>query len=546
MIRNALFIFILLASFSYAKSDKLDKIISLQKSLAKDFIIYQYLQKPSTTSEEATLLLNYVYKLNPKLKKAFYEKIDDAAFKYMYECEHLREKELLNVDKTCQFIALTPIKVEKLSHEEKSELYKNLKDKYETRLTWLKNMLQEDVFNSLLKDPKEFLKLFLQTSKDYNHINFDKPLPEKFLSKLANTKGFEAFVMRVVMDRDFQNLSNSLLLVNPKRKMLSFQSSFYLGILALMRDKNSLALKYFKRSESDAKKPDLKARALFWQYQTKLSDKSLEKLSKSENLNFYSLYARELLHKKDFYIYSPKPFKEELKNYSITDPFTWKFTKKHIKKMSNKRLDAFSKRFFTKATLPYYIYMQQRVHGYKRNYFITPYEQYINNLDEKRKTLIYAIARQESRCIPCDISTSYALGMMQFMPFLAKATAKDMDFKGFNYQDMFKPDIALNFANYHLEYLETNLKKPLFIAYGYNGGIGFTKRLFTQKHLFKKGKYEPFLSMELIDYAESREYGKKVLANYAVYGKMFGLNITLEDLLQNLTSPFEQTSQSQE
>jgi len=34
-----------------------------------------------------------------------------------------------------------------------------------------------------------------------------------------------------------------------------------------------------------------------------------------------------------------------------------------------------------------------------------------------RKALMLAIARQESKFIPASISRSFALGMMQFMPF---------------------------------------------------------------------------------------------------------------------------------
>ncbi|MBS9778759.1 MAG: hypothetical protein KGV58_00450 [Campylobacteraceae bacterium] len=105
---------------------------------------------------------------------------------------------------------------------------------------------------------------------------------------------------------------------------------------------------------------------------------------------------------------------------------------------------------------------------------------------------------------------------------------------GFKYFDMFKPQIALKFANSHLDYLEKHLHEPLFIAYAYNGGIGFTKRLFTQKGLFKKGKYEPYMSMELINYKESREYGKKVITNYAQYAKLYNLPIKLSHLYKNL------------
>ncbi len=119
------------------------------------------------------------------------------------------------------------------------------------------------------------------------------------------------------------------------------------------------------------------------------------------------------------------------------------------------------------------------------------------------------------------------------MPFLAKATAKVKRIKDFDLDDMFKPAIAYGFAYDHIDYLKKKLKHPLFIAYAYNGGIGFTKRM-LKSGLFKKNKYEPFLSMELVPYDESRRYAKKVLANYIIYKNILGEKVTLKALLKKL------------
>jgi soluble lytic murein transglycosylase len=69
------------------------------------------------------------------------------------------------------------------------------------------------------------------------------------------------------------------------------------------------------------------------------------------------------------------------------------------------------------------------------------------------------------------------------------------------------------------------------VAYAYNGGIGFVRRKVLPKFKYM-GKYEPFLSMELIPYDESREYGKKVIANYVIYSQIFEKNITLHQVLK--------------
>jgi len=98
-------------------------------------------------------------------------------------------------------------------------------------------------------------------------------------------------------------------------------------------------------------------------------------------------------------------------------------------------------------------------------------------------------------------------------------------FKQFDY----KENIALGAK--HLKWLFSKLQNPLMVAYAYNGGIGFVKRKVMPKFKYQ-GKYEPFLSMELVPYDESRKYGKKVITNFVIYSKIFGKKITLHQLLK--------------
>jgi soluble lytic murein transglycosylase len=135
---------------------------------------------------------------------------------------------------------------------------------------------------------------------------------------------------------------------------------------------------------------------------------------------------------------------------------------------------------------------------------------------------VYAIARQESRFIPASVSRSYALGAMQLMPFLVRSMRGDV-FRQFDYTQ----NVILGAK--HLKWLFKKLQNPLFVAYAYNGGIGFTKRKVVS--LFEK--YPLFLAMELVPYDESREYAKKVIANYVIYSQIFGnKNLTLHKLLK--------------
>ena len=151
------------------------------------------------------------------------------------------------------------------------------------------------------------------------------------------------------------------------------------------------------------------------------------------------------------------------------------------------------------------------------------------------QALLYALGRQESLFIPTAISTSYALGVMQLMPFNVTAIAKQMgESEKITYQDMFDPAINIPYAEYFTRPLLKEFKHPLFISYAYNGGPGFTRRLLETKQLFKKDNpLDPWYSMEMIPYEETRKYGKKVLANYIIYQKSFGKEIDIQKTLQD-------------
>jgi soluble lytic murein transglycosylase len=109
---------------------------------------------------------------------------------------------------------------------------------------------------------------------------------------------------------------------------------------------------------------------------------------------------------------------------------------------------------------------------------------------------------------------------MQIMPFNVDTIAKSNPFKPTSYFDMFNPEHNIAYAIVHLKHIENTLFNPVLMAYAYNGGIGFTKRLLMNGGQFLSGEHEPFMSMELVSNDESREYGKRVLANYVIYKKI--------------------------
>ena len=170
-----------------------------------------------------------------------------------------------------------------------------------------------------------------------------------------------------------------------------------------------------------------------------------------------------------------------------------------------------------------------RLHGY-----ILPYSAEIGETGFEDKALLYAIMRQESDYIPSAISYTFAIGLMQLMPFLIDHIAKQRHEKIASYTQLFNPRKNLLYATVHLRWLQRRLgKNVLFIAYAYNGGYGYLKR-YLRANRFKNGAYEPFMSIELMINSQTREYGKRVLANYAIYKEIFNEPFLLPSFFQTL------------
>ncbi|MFV0481565.1 MAG: lytic transglycosylase domain-containing protein, partial [Campylobacteraceae bacterium] len=345
-------------------------------------------------------------------------------------------------------------------------------------------------------------------------------------------------LLRVVVlgKTDLEEFPKSLLYMPNANNSLSHEAAFLLGLNAIKQNNTKLAGQFFVIAQTKAYYQSDKDKSLFWQFLATKDINALQKVAGSQDINIYSLYAKEELNAtvENIELLTQKS-KKKVK-FDMQDPFAWANLLDKIKDSNETELQKIADTYNTKDTLPVYAFIKERQAKYKQGYYITPYSEYLKDVNTTRKILIYSIARQESRFIPSAISTSYALGMMQFMPFLARDTAKQLKLKDFDIDYMFKPEIAYSFANHHLDYLEKYLNHPLFVSYAYNGGIGFTRRM-LESGLFKKGDFEPFLSMELVAYNESREYGKKVMANYIVYSKLLGEKVSIKNLFEELVQP---------
>ena len=500
------------------------------KSIAKDYYIYRYLQKDSTTSQEAWKLLEHVNRMNLKLFHAFASKIDEPNFKRTSQCLKMKLNELLKQDDVCLAIGFSIYDATKLEKKELKNIEKRLKP---YKISNILHVLYSDTpFKTLLKtDKKEFFEVFNSVGNAYREQYFDKELPKSKIKELETSWQINTAIKLIVTDIKMKNINKSLLHVDRFSTNLSHESLFFLGLNALKQRYDKLAIAFFDEAYKKAYYQMDKDKILFWQFLVTNEKKYKEELKNSFDLNIYTL----LVGAKNKRIMIAKAW-ETKENYDITDPFNWTRLLEDSKDKNSTELENMAQTYLYGSTLPHFSFLMEKASHYKDHYFPMPYKKYLKGIDNKRLALIYAIARQESRFVPSAISHSYALGMMQFMPFLARAIAKQKSIKNFDLDDMFKPNVALDFANTHLDYLEKYLYNPLLVAYAYNGGIGFTKRT-LKSGLFVKGRYEPFLSMELVPYDESRKYGKKVLANYITYMQILKEKVSVYDLLENLLHP---------
>lgn len=508
-----------------------DELNAAPKGIAKDYYIYRYVKESNHTKEEIQTLKPQIYRYSGKLKIAV-ESVIGAP-------EPTCTKDFLKESLSCQKSLLSVDKLNSLNKKQRKSLANKFKEDQDVR----KFILNHDMINPVSQAIKgmnlyAYHKYYVSSGDKNKFLNAYK-LPTDFINQILQKSWFKDVVNKVVYENKFDNFGSNLLDANASN--LDFDTTFALGLNAIKLNKDDKAIEFFRQSSAKAPLIGQKDMADFWVYLISKDQEILDQLSKSNDANIYSIYARELNGDQKIKIAIPNPLRNKLNNYDKKDPFAWQLIKEKAKHLSKQELIEFAKDFYTKDTMGEYSYLMEKAQNYQIPYFPMPFLEHIEAKSIERKALILALARQESRFIPSAVSSSYAIGMMQFMPFLAHHIAKN-DFKMSNFEQdaMFDPIISYKFANAHLDYLEKYLTNPIFIGYAYNGGIGFTRRMLNSGHLFNDKndlKYEPFLSMELVPYAESREYAKRVLANYVVYLSILRSNTKISHFFSELMIP---------
>jgi len=510
----------LLATSLFA-NDKidLDWLKKQPKSIAKDFYIWRYLNQ-DITPKEANNALSMVKSFNNKIFYRYIEKSNDKVLQDYRNCIKTSTKKLLNKKPYCIEAGLSVYDATKLSKKEIAKLIDKVENEY-TQLSQNLLVLASPLpFETLQQvDNETFFNVFNQVGSKYRLKYFNHHFFLSTLERLAKDKKFEQTIKLIVTNLKMDKAQKSLLNIDSTN--LRYQATFFLAINAIRHNKLYKAMVYLDDAYKKAYYQMQKDNITFWQYKITNSKEYLDKLSSSWDLNIYSLYALDKQNKELNNIFysikqvDNKTIETKINSFDLKYPFNWFPILKDIKKLDTSKMSKYEKLFNTPETLGHLAFIKEKFSKYRNSYFITPYIEDINNMPKDKQAMLYAIARQESRFIPTSISSAYAMGMMQIMPFLSKHIAKELK-EVYDIDEQLNPKVNMRYGAYHLDFLQRRLDHPLFVAYAYNGGIGFTKRL-LKTDLFKKGKFEPYLSMELLPYNETKKYGKKVLANYFIY-----------------------------
>jgi len=490
-----------LFAFSKNYNNDLASLLVKPDSYVKDFYLTEFI-RASKDPSLAFKAYRALYKPRMKHLKLLSK---FSFFKPIYKCINPSPKDVASLDPACILDnGLWLGSIAKLSKKELKRLYDKLPYCREKKA--IKVFLTND-YSKVLKDASlgYYFMLHYPTRKIDQYIHDFSPYYGKYFPKFVKS------AVKHNLPKVHKSLNKlKYWRFSDKTKWWLFVNAMNLGDTKRAAD----ILKSFKNKNS---------KVYFWLWKTTGEYKYLKKLGSYNRVNFYTLYAREVLKKPFTNIKTNVlDYKHLLKTPRYNQFNPWDVLRFYAA-MKYSNLNSLAKSLNSPKSEALRAIVLDKIHKYNINYFITP--KMYTDKNKKFQAFVYAIARQESRFIPASVSSSYALGTMQVMPFLVRDMGGNV-FRQFDY----KHNVQLGAK--HLKWLFSKLKDPLMVAYAYNGGIGFVKRRVMPKFSYK-GKHEPFLSMENVLYDESREYGKKVLANYVIYSHIFGQkDITLHKLLK--------------
>jgi soluble lytic murein transglycosylase len=144
--------------------------------------------------------------------------------------------------------------------------------------------------------------------------------------------------------------------------------------------------------------------------------------------------------------------------------------------------------------------------------------------------LLFALIRTESAFNSNIVSRAGAVGLTQLMPATAEEMAgrirrqggPDYTGSGLNLQD---PAANIHIGAAYLAYLNDRMGDPLLALLAYNGCMNRVRRWRTLAARYAGGaapeNLPPDLFLETVEFAETRNYGRGVMAAAAIYRDLY-------------------------
>ncbi len=127
-----------------------------------------------------------------------------------------------------------------------------------------------------------------------------------------------------------------------------------------------------------------------------------------------------------------------------------------------------------------------------------------------------AVIRQESRYDRFACSISKACGLMQLIIPTARSISRELNASIASSDRLYDPQTNIIFGVHYLNGLLGELNNPLFVVAGYNAGPQAVKRWISKSNISDLDFF-----VEEIPYDETRNYVKRVFANYWTYLKLY-------------------------
>jgi soluble lytic murein transglycosylase len=131
--------------------------------------------------------------------------------------------------------------------------------------------------------------------------------------------------------------------------------------------------------------------------------------------------------------------------------------------------------------------------------------------------LVASLIRQESEFNPSAVSRANAVGLMQLLPKVGSAVAKQVKLRHFSTAQLFTPEVNLQLGTRYFREMVDKFGAFEYALAAYNAG---SNRVDDWQ---EQGKYrDPQEFVESIPFTETREYVQAILRNANVYRQLYG------------------------